>query len=171
MDVDRAGLVLAHGLRSPTLDVFFGGISWLGSQTVLLPTAAVVAALFWRRGWRPEARFLLLACFGSPLIGQLLKLVVERPRPDLYPALASVLSPLSFPSVHAMQVTAAALAAWFLLRHRAPRYAGCAIAPLLALVVMVVISRIYLQVHYPSDVMAGALLAAGWTWWMRQITI
>lgn len=169
MFLDRVGLDLAHALRGPVTDVFFAAVTWFGSLMVLAPAATLFAAWLWRRGRRGEARFLALALASAPVLGFLIKQAVGRPRPTLYPALADVASPLSFPSVHAMQVTAAALAVYVVAGWR-PR----ALLPLGALVLLVAFSRVHLQVHYPSDVLAGVLFAALWIWGLRarlQITM
>lgn len=88
------------------------------------------------------------------------KLLVERPRPDLFPALVAMPQDASFPSAHAMQVTAF-LAAWLLAAARRPLAAGAVVAATAA-VLAVALSRIYLQVHFPSDVAFGMVAAVLW---------
>jgi len=72
----------------------------------------------------------------------------------------------SFPSAHAAQVTAFALA-WLLRPGAAP--GRIEIAVLFATVTAVFASRLYLQVHFPSDVVAGALLATLWVLLLRRL--
>lgn len=157
-DFDRAGLGLAHALRSGWLDVLMQGITWFGSLLLLLPLIAVAAWLLLRGGRRREAGFLVLALLGSSALGHVFKLWVARPRPDVFPAWLDMPADWSFPSAHAMQATAAALA-WLLVAN--PPRAFWAI--LLGLAVLLVgLSRIYLQVHFPSDVVAGTLAALLW---------
>jgi membrane-associated phospholipid phosphatase len=100
-----------------------------------------------RRGhWLRAARTVL----GAYLLNTALKLVVRRKRPALeqLPALVSTATSLSFPSAHASSSFAAARAYSSLIP------AG----PLYAVATAMALSRVYLGVHYPSDIAAGALL-------------
>ncbi|MDP1613973.1 MAG: phosphatase PAP2 family protein [Sulfuritalea sp.] len=160
---DSQGLMLANAWRSPGLDLAFRGLTWLGSLLVLLPLMLATAAVLRRRGHRREAWFVIAAPVGAAILTQLAKQLALRPRPELFPALVSVASPFSFPSAHAMQVTAVAVGLLLAIVPLAPRCRPWAIPVLLAVVVLVGLSRLYLQVHYPSDVLAGTLAAACWT--------
>lgn len=101
-----------------------------------------------RAAWRRGA----LGVAASYGVNQALKRVVRRPRPQLdsLPQLTHTMSQLSFPSAHATTSFAAARA-----------YRGLAPAPLLyGLAGTLALSRLYLGVHYPSDVLGGALLGS-----------
>jgi len=89
-----------------------------------------------------------------------------RPRPDLYPPLVPMPEDWSFPSAHAVQVTAFALA-WLLRPGTSP--GRIEIVVFLAAAALVGVSRPYLQVHFPSDVIAGAILAALWVLLLRRL--
>ena len=155
---DRAGLGLAHSLRSGWLDAMMQGITWFGSLILLLPLTVMLAWLMVRSRRRREAGFLVLALLGSSVLSHVFKLWVARPRPDLFPAWLDMPGDWSFPSAHAMQATAAALAWLLVVRHSRAFW-----AILLGLAVLLVgLSRIYLQVHFPSDVVAGTLAALLW---------
>lgn len=155
---DRAGLGAAHDMRNQSLDRLMAGVTWLGSLALLLPLAGLKAWHLFRAGRRRESAFILLALLSASALGHLVKLWVARPRPELFAAGLPMPEDWSYPSAHAMQVTAAALA-WFLVSTR--RQAIWAVA--LGLVVTGVgLSRIYLQVHFPSDVIAGTLASASW---------
>ena len=159
---DREGLILANAWRSPWLDWIFLGLTWLGSLLTLLPLVLAVGTLLWRRGHRGEACFIVGALAGASLLAQLVKHLTLRPRPDLFAALAPVASPLSFPSAHAVQATAVAAALWLVAARLTPRYRQWLMPVLLLIVVLVDSSRLYLQVHYPSDVVAGTIAAGCW---------
>ena len=155
---DRAGLGLAHALRSGSLDAMMQGVTWFGSLMLLVPLTVLVAWLLLRSQRRREAAFLVLAVLGSSALSHVFKLWVARPRPDLFPTWLDMPGDWSFPSAHAMQATAAALA-WVLVTRQARAFW----AILLGLAaVLVGLSRIYLQVHFPSDVVAGILAAVLW---------
>ena len=159
---DRDGLILAHAWRSPWLDAAFLGLTWIGSLTLLLPLVLGVGILLWRDGRPGEALFLAAALGGAAVLVELAKDLARRPRPDMYPALAPVASPFSFPSGHAAQATAVAVALLLVVLRCAPRQRRWAMGVSAALVTLVCASRLYLQVHYPSDVLAGVVAALGW---------
>jgi undecaprenyl-diphosphatase len=155
---DRAGLGLAHALRSGWLDGVMERVTWLGSLMLLLPLSVVAAWLMLRGRRRREAVFLALALLGSSALGHVFKLWVARPRPELFAAWLPMPEDWSYPSAHAMQVTAAALALFLVSTRRQAIWAAA-----LGLVMTGVgLSRIYLQVHFPSDVIAGTLASALW---------
>jgi undecaprenyl-diphosphatase len=137
----------------------FRGITWLGSIAVLLPLALLLAWRYEQRGLRGAALLLSGSLAGAWLFARIGKLLVERPRPDLHPALIEMPADLSFPSAHAMQIAAFALA-WALAPGTRRTLAQLALAP--AAVLLVALSRLYLQVHYPTDVLFGLIAAAAW---------
>jgi membrane-associated phospholipid phosphatase len=100
---------------------------------------------------RPEWRRAMGTVLGTYVLNTAVKLVVRRRRPQLpgLPPLTSTPTQLSFPSAHASTSFAGALAYTRL---------GLPAAPLYALAKGLAVSRLYLGVHYPSDVLAGALL-------------
>lgn len=161
-DFDRAGLTLANAWRNPWFDTVFASLTWLGSLTVLLPLVLAAGIFLWRRGRHDEARFLMAALVGASLLAHVTKHMVLRPRPDLFAALTPVASPLSFPSVHAAQVTAAAATVWVLVSRLAPGHRRWVLPTLILAVGLVDFSRIYLQVHYLSDVLAGSFVGVCW---------
>lgn len=156
--VDGAGLGLAHSLRHVALDEWVQGVTWLGSLVVLLPLMALACARKWHDGQRHQAFFLMLALLGASVLGHLTKLLVARPRPELFSALVPMPVDWSYPSAHTMQAVAFAVALLFVFPKRRALW-----ALLFGVVVIAVgLSRIYLQVHFPSDVLAGALAAVCW---------
>ncbi|MFD1981985.1 phosphatase PAP2 family protein [Mesorhizobium newzealandense] len=140
-------------------------ITSLGSASVLvLITAATIVYLLLIR--RPATALLIfVAVAGGQMLSSLLKLGVDRPRPELVSHLVNETS-LSFPSGHAMlsavtYLTLGSLAARF-LPGRVTKIYVLSFAVLTA--VLVGVSRIYLGVHWPSDVLAG--WCAGFAWAM-----
>lgn len=159
---DHAALALAHAVRTPWLDSLFAVVTWLGSLAVLLPLALL---LWWRRRGERGASFVALALVGASALGHMAKLIVARPRPDLFPPLIPMPEDWSLPSAHAVQVIAFALG-WLLKPGTSP--GRIEIVVLLAVVAAVFASRLYLQIHFPSDVIAGAILASLWVLLLRR---
>lgn len=149
----------------PRLEEAVRDITALGSSSVLvLVTAAAVFYLLLARR-RATALFVFVAVAGGQVLSSLAKLGVDRPRPELVSHLA-VETSLSFPSGHAMlsavtYLTLGTLAARF-VPGRATKIYVLSLAVLTTLLVGV--SRIYLGVHWPSDVLAG--WCAGFAWAM-----
>lgn len=159
-------LRLLHDAQHPLLTAFFAAATWLGSIAVLMPAALVFA---WRRhrDGHPRAAWLLpLAVGGAWLLAHATKLLVVRPRPDQFAPLVALPADLSFPSAHTMQITAFALA---LLLMPGLRMRPSAFAVAVLVVLVVAVSRLYLQVHYPSDVLLGLIAAAGWVIGLRLL--
>lgn len=156
--LDRAGLALANAWRGAPADRFFAAVTWLGSLWVLVPLFGFAGAVLSWYGRGREAVYLLLSLLGAAGLAHLFKLWIARPRPNLYTALAAVPGDASYPSAHTMQAVAAALAILLALRDGRAQLA----ALLLALAALVGWSRVHLQVHFPTDVIAGGLAAALW---------
>ncbi|MEW6038387.1 MAG: phosphatase PAP2 family protein [Pseudomonadota bacterium] len=157
---DRAWLDGAARLRSVRLDGFFLAITWAGSLYLLLPaTLAAIGWLMRRRRWS-DARLLGLSLAGASAIAHGMKPLFGRARPDLYPPLVPVPADASFPSAHAAQITACVVAV--LVLRVGGKYASWAASAGITLAAAVGLSRVYLQVHYASDVAAGVLLALFW---------
>lgn len=150
-DLDRAGLVFArthgHTRSSERLAAAFSRTGEHAAGWLALGVAGAVASGdAERRAWLRGVAIVA----GSYGINQAIKFAVRRRRPELdgLPPLSPVVTRLSFPSAHATTSFAAARA----YRHLAPGWALYLTAGALA------VSRPYLGVHYPSDVLAGAAL-------------
>ncbi len=156
---DDALLHWFNALAGPRLDSFFLVVTRIGYEYGVVPLAVLLPLVLLVRRHRREAVFAAVACGGSALLNMAAKHTFQRPRPALWESLAPE-STFSFPSGHAMgSMTLAAvlvLLAWR-TRWRWPVLAGA-----VAFVGLVGISRLYLGVHYPSDVLAG--WAAGLAW-------
>ncbi|MGE0153426.1 MAG: phosphatase PAP2 family protein [Reyranellaceae bacterium] len=138
-------------------------ITALGSFAVLgLITLAALAWLLLLR--KTSAAVLVLASvLGGVLISSLLKTGFARPRPDLVPH-ADVVHTLSFPSGHAMSAAVVYLTLAALLAraqaHRRLKFYLIGVA--MTLTLLIGISRVYLGVHWPSDVLAGWSVGSAW---------
>lgn len=138
-------------------------ITSLGSFTVLtIMTFAVIGYLL-IDGKRHAAAFVLIATSGGLVLSESLKALFARPRPDLVAHLVDVHS-MSFPSGHAMLsavtfLTLGALLTRELGRRRLKIYI---VSVAILLTLLVGASRVYLGVHWPTDVLAGWCAGASW---------
>ncbi|MEW5891603.1 MAG: phosphatase PAP2 family protein [Pseudomonadota bacterium] len=162
---DHAGLALAENWRPPGLAAAMTAITWLGSLFLLVPLTAWLAWRRLRAGRANEGRFLLAALLGAAALAHAAKLWVARPRPEPLFAWVDMPADWSYPSAHAMQAVAFVLAL-VLVAGRPLR--GWLVSMLL-IALLVGVSRVYLHVHYPSDVVIGALAAVFWVWGLHGL--
>jgi len=147
----------------PWFEEMAAEISALGGYTILLTIFALVLITLLLLRKQPAALFLSLAIFSGIALSQVLKLFFDRPRPDLVEHMDKTFTS-SFPSGHASgsmitYLTLAAVAIRFVPLHRVRLFllwAGFFLA------ILIGVSRIYLGVHWPSDVVAGWLLGISW---------
>ena len=149
---DTTVLSALHALRSPALDTFFAVVTWAGSLYLLLPIAIVMALLDKQATHYFHRWFIPLALCATWIVVHSAKILVARPRPVLFDALITLPVDGSYPSAHAAQITAFACA-W--LAHPGCRTNAPLIGLLFITTLNVGLSRLYLQVHYPSDVVYG----------------
>ena len=162
--LDRRIEHLVATMRTPVLDQLFYAVTWLGSLQAVaaLAAAGLLLALLARR-WREALLLPLVAILSWLSVEEGLKYVFARPRPLL--ADARVLETgFSFPSTHATVAAAFyGTAAYFLIRGLRRDSAKIVVGILAALLVLMVgVSRAYLGVHFPSDVLAGWMLGLLW---------
>ena len=169
--VDRDGLavldgpwhrwLLAH--RSPALTDLMAGVSTVGSTALLAVLAACAAGwLALRRQWR-QASLVTMTTLGAGLLVPLFKHLVARPRPPVADRLM-VESSWSYPSGHSLGAAAVigVLTVVVVSRLSGRVVRAVTIAVGVLLVVAIGVSRVYLGVHWPSDVLAGWLVGGLW---------
>ena len=159
--LDTVANPFLHSISSPMLDAVMNGITTLGSIPFVTVVFIVAMVVLLVRRQRVDALFLVVAIGGSVLLNNILKLLIQRPRPVL--PWAHVLPDYSFPSGHSMNslvfYVAIALLIW---AHAGERLGTLAVIGALLLSVAIGLSRIYLGYHYLSDVVGG--FAAGLAW-------
>jgi undecaprenyl-diphosphatase len=145
------------------LELMARDLTALGSLGVLGLLVLAAAGFLALAGRRRTALFVLAATGGGALASTLLKALFARPRPDIVPHEIYVAS-ASFPSGHAMVSAVVYLTLGALMARLAPglRLKVYILALAVLLVGLVGISRVYLGVHWPSDVLAGWAAGAGW---------
>ncbi|HEY6396958.1 MAG TPA: phosphatase PAP2 family protein [Solirubrobacteraceae bacterium] len=135
-------------------------LSVLGRTIVIAPLALVVAVLLGRSGRLVDAVLLIVSAVGALILYSAIKALVERPRPPIHHLEAA--SNWSFPSGHATTSSAFYLALALVLFAEYSVARGLAIAAAGLLFAGIGVSRVYLAVHYPADVVAGMLLGVLW---------
>lgn len=151
-------LLKAHALAGPGLDGFFVAISKIGYEGVIALDIAIVLLMLALRHWR-GATFAALSFCGSALLNLGAKQFFQRDRPTLWESISPE-DTFSFPSGHAMG--SMTLAAAMVLLAWPTRWRWPMLALATAFVVLVGYSRVYLGVHFPSDILAGWMAAMAW---------
>lgn len=163
----------------PWLHDTFRDVTALGGISVLLFVSVLVTGFLWLNGQRRMAVFVVIAATSGMVLSLALKALFDRPRPSIVPHL-SLVHTSSFPSGHAMvsaavYLTLGALVARTVKGRRLKIYV---LSMALALSLAVGVSRVYLGVHYPTDVLAGWMGGLVWAllcwmvarWWLRPGT-
>jgi undecaprenyl-diphosphatase len=166
---DRSILLLFRDPANPDTVI---GPSWmhemvrditaLGSFSLLGLLVLGVCAYLYLARMRSAAVFVLVSVLGGTLLSTVLKMGYNRPRPDL--TTMSEQFTASFPSGHAMLSAVTFLTLGALLARFAPtrRLQILSLAGALLLTLLVGFSRLYMGVHYPSDILAGWCLGSAW---------
>ncbi len=163
--LDTNALQAVYAWRTPELVAFFSSVTLLGNVFFITVVALSMAFVLWRHKRFEYKAGLAVALFGSLLASYVVKIIVERPRPpEIFHLIFE--TGYSFPSMHAATSMATygflAYMTWKLMRpshHRLPW-----IVFLCALILLVGFSRVYLGVHYASDVIAGFAIGAFFLW-------
>lgn len=168
--IDRAILLAFRDSRDPTIPLGPGwlqeaarDVTGLGGTAVLTAITFCASLYLWLTGRRHVALLVLAAVGGGTLLSSLLKLGFDRARPDVVPHAMRVYT-ASFPSAHAMMsaVTYLTLGALLARIHATLKVKLFFLILAIVLTVLIGLSRIYLGVHWPSDVLAGWCMGAAW---------
>jgi undecaprenyl-diphosphatase len=154
--------------RSDALTAVMKAVTWLGSSAVIVPVALIVITVLLRRhAWYP-AVFLALCVAGASLLSVVAKHIIDRDRPPEVIRLQHTTTS-SFPSGHATQAAATYLALMFILLavSRSSKVHTLGWTAVAVIIAAVGITRIYLGVHWTTDVIAGWLLGTTWTTGVR----
>ena len=161
---DLFGRAALRSLESPVLSAIMWGASVYGAPVRLSPLGLVVAGVFLYRGWRRGALLVVVTLAGAWLLDIGFKLLFARARPqpffDYYPAPESY----SFPSGHALFAVCFFGGLAVLLTHRLTRRSVQVVVWLVtaAAALLIGVSRVYLGVHYPTDVVGGFAVGVVW---------
>jgi undecaprenyl-diphosphatase len=162
--LDERGMRWLDGRSTPWLDRAAVEATTLGDALVVATIALVAGTLLWQAGQRAYAGLLAAGVGGAWCVGAVLKELFDRPRPQLIEWRVHDVTSSSYPSGHAtLSMVLAAILVYIVYRLSGRRGTGAAaLLAGTAAVLMVGLSRVYLGVHYPSDVVAG--YAVGFSW-------
>lgn len=143
-----------YHIRTPWLTEIMKGISFLGAEfTLIIASLGIILLAIIHR--KREAVFFTGVLLLGALLNHVLKILYQRPRPDIDPLIS--LSSFSFPSAHAMNAFIFYAVVSYFVFHITKRtlLSVVVVAIAISIILLVGFSRIYLGVHYPSDVLAG----------------
>lgn len=162
---DRAVLLWLQERATPLLDGIAGNVTALGDTLVVVVLAIVAGSLLWLLGRTGYAALLFVSVGGASIISPVLKSVFDRPRPRLVDVGAAYAeaSP-AYPSGHATLSMVTFMVIAFIVHRLSETRTTGVVALCLAgvAVVLIGLSRLYLGVHYPSDVLAGYIAGLAW---------
>lgn len=161
---DAAVRQAANKTASPMLTQLMIFVSFVGSAFVLVPLGIVAVIVFLRLKWRRATVLFFVTMVGELILSLTLKATFQRPRPEAFFGY-ELPSSYSFPSGHSLGAFCFfGILAWLVstrLENRITRILVRALA--IILILLIGFSRIYLGVHYPSDVIGGYSAALVWT--------
>lgn len=156
---DEAILNAINNLSTDFWNTFFVVVTQLGGVlSIIAITAGLLLILILRRKYK-KAFIVGAIVGGAALLNVILKLIFERARPDLWERLV-VETTFSFPSGHAMASSALALSVIFICWNTRFRWIALVVSVLF--VIVIALSRLYLGVHYPTDILAGWIVSTAW---------
>lgn len=152
-----------QGLESPGMTKWMQVFTWIGSgRPVIIITIMFMIVLYIFLGHRRELLFLAAAIAGSAMLNTLLKLAFHRARPTIHRIVEA--NGYSFPSGHSMAAFSLYGGLAFLIWKHIPTATGRVMMIIVstALILAIGMSRVYLGVHYPSDIAGGYFLSGSW---------
>lgn len=156
---DEPILLFIHSHASPLLNTFFTVITHLGDSVIMLILAMILAIYFAYKKVYQKALILVFSMGGIVVANTILKFLFQRDRPTLWQHIVSETN-FSFPSGHAMVSAGFATVLIVLFWDTKYRWLTVILASIGTL--LVGLSRLYLGVHYPSDILAGWCVSVAW---------
>ncbi len=153
----------SHG--TPTLTILAQEVTALGSGIVVWMVVLVSSAFLWTSKHRYSVALLWVAMIGSGIISSALKAFYDRPRPDVFPWRVPYAGEASFPSGHSMTAMVGyATLAYLIARLETSKALRRLTFGVAAVVIAAIgLSRMYVGVHWPSDVLGGFAMGLAWS--------
>jgi len=160
---DEAVLRWMHRNQTPWVEQVMIEVTMLGTWIVVLSIVSIAGLFLWLTRHKYSTVLLLVATAGGIGLNTILKVGFARPRPQVF-EWGTHASSWSFPSGHAMSSTVVYITvAYLAARLQKTRLARFATLAVFAVIIAVIcFSRLYLGVHYPSDVAAGVIIGLSW---------
>jgi undecaprenyl-diphosphatase len=167
-----------HRYAGPRWDPIARGVTDHGSVIFVSIIGLVVGGIFLYRRRMLDAATLGIELVGGGILSTVLKLIFQQQRPRLFPSVIPLPPDYSFPSGHSLISFClyGFIAAWLVADAPRERWRWLVAALSLSIAALVALSRLYLGVHWPSDVTAGMLVATFWVsfcmtgrrWWFHR---
>ena len=150
-----------HNIQNKMFDKFYETITWFGSLWVILPLYTFIMIFLFRSGYK-NILSLNIMFFGAIGTTYAIKYLMDRKRPEVFETIGDLPFDPSFPSGHTTQITIFCLLLGFLMFELDVTNKLIYIFLLFMIFSFVISSRIYLQVHFFSDILGGILVAMIW---------
>jgi len=159
--IDRHILLFIHQFTSPALDAVFVGITSLGDPRTVVPLTVFIFCFLWLKRYRTEAKVLALDAAGGAVLSYFLKLAFSKELPQLWDSAINEIT-FSYPSGHALGSMVLYGFLSYVFASIYPRYAKAFYAVAALLITAIGLSRLYLGVHWPTDIVAGYCIGFLW---------
>ncbi|MCL4415370.1 MAG: phosphatase PAP2 family protein [Actinobacteria bacterium] len=161
VNFDKSVSLFFYTIRNPVLTKIMETITFFGSGLFLTTSAVVIIIYLYIKNHRKESFLFFIVLAMGFALNNMIKILVKRPRPDISPLATE--STYSFPSGHTMSsFIFYALIAYFIFHFTKDKKLATLVSGISILIIILIgISRIYLGVHFPSDVIAG-FIAGFW---------
>lgn len=164
LHADETILRAMERMGAPWLDNLALEVTALGARVVVWMVVLIASVFLWSSRHHYSAALLWVSMLGAGFVNAALKVSFNRPRPDVFPWRTTHVGLASFPSGHAMTSIVVYGTLAFLIARLAPTRFLKRLTWGLSILVILLIgwSRLYLGVHYPSDVLAGFVMGTAW---------
>lgn len=151
-----------QGAETDPLTAVMSAFTIIGSTKTALVLVILFLAILAAKKLYSQAAFAAVVIGGTAVLNQGLKFIFQRPRPEIHRIIDA--GGYSFPSGHTMMAFSIYAVIAYIIWHHVKNAAVRTLVALFAvlMIFMIAVSRIYLGVHFPSDIAGGVFLSAAW---------